>query len=220
VDPGTTVIWEWTGEGGSHNVVQEPDGAYESELVTEAGYTFSHTFESEGVSKYYCLPHRAVGMKGVVVVGDAAADAPTPTPTPTADPAGGEGAPAGGGGEGGGGGGTSAATERNVDLLFRALSGALAGAFALTIAVLGYVYGRYQAPERPAGEGAEATVSATGVTAAVEATPTRLARELGHDEFDPSGTATLLVVYFVILALMWVFMYFVEFLGGGPTIIG
>jgi heme/copper-type cytochrome/quinol oxidase subunit 2 len=166
-------------------------------------------------------------MKGVVVVGEAAPDAPTPTPTPTAEPAGGEGGAAGGGGgDGGGGGGASAQTEQNVDLLFRALSGALAGAFALIVAVLGYAYGRYRSPERPTsdaaapGGGTEAAATGAGVTAAIEAAPARLAQELGHDEFDPTGTATLLIVYFVILALMWVFMYFVEFLGRGPTIIG
>ena len=47
-----------------------------------------------------------------------------------------------------------------------------------------------------------------------------IVREIGHDEFDPVGTASLIVVYFLILVVMWVFMYFVEFLGRGPTIIG
>jgi halocyanin-like protein len=66
VDPGTTVTWEWV--AGSHNVVAD-DGSYESELTNEAGFTFSHTFEEEGVSKYYCTPHQSMGMKGAVVVG-------------------------------------------------------------------------------------------------------------------------------------------------------
>ncbi|SHG90835.1 halocyanin domain-containing protein [Halobaculum gomorrense] len=67
VSSGTTVTWEWTGQGASHNVVAQ-DGTYESELVAEAGHTFTHTFESTGTSKYYCMPHKALGMKGVVVV--------------------------------------------------------------------------------------------------------------------------------------------------------
>ncbi|MFC3476735.1 halocyanin domain-containing protein [Halobacterium litoreum] len=67
VDPGTTVVWEW--KSGTHNVVAN-DGAYESEMVGEQGHTFSQTFDSEGVSKYYCQPHEAMGMKGAVVVGD------------------------------------------------------------------------------------------------------------------------------------------------------
>ncbi|WP_435069883.1 halocyanin domain-containing protein [Haloplanus sp. C73] len=70
VDPGTTVVWEWTGEGGQHNVVAEEGGDFESETSAEAGFTFEQTFDSEGVVKYFCQPHRGLGMKGVVVVGE------------------------------------------------------------------------------------------------------------------------------------------------------
>ena len=71
VDPGTTVVFEWTGEGGSHNVVEsETDERYESELTNVAGTTYSITFESDGISKYVCTPHAAQGMKGAVAVGD------------------------------------------------------------------------------------------------------------------------------------------------------
>ncbi len=66
VDPGTTVTFEWV--NGTHNVVAE-DGSYESELTDESGFTFSRTYDSEGISKYYCNPHRTMGMKGAVVVG-------------------------------------------------------------------------------------------------------------------------------------------------------
>ena len=90
VDPGTTVLWEWNGEGGQHNVVAEEGGDFESELAAEAGITFDQTFESEGIVKYYCTPHRALGMKGVVVVGSA--------------PEGAEVVSGGGGGSGGDGG--------------------------------------------------------------------------------------------------------------------
>ncbi len=69
VDPGTTVVWEWTGAGGGHNVVTESD-EFESELVTQAGFTFEHTFDDTGIYKYYCTPHLRTGMKGVVAVGD------------------------------------------------------------------------------------------------------------------------------------------------------
>jgi len=44
-------------------------------------------------------------------------------------------------------------------------------------------------------------------------------REIGHDEFDPVGTVVLVFVYFLIVVLLWVFMYFVEFLGNGPTVV-
>lgn len=69
VDPGTTVVWEWSGEGGSHDVAAE-DGAYGSRLQSEAGATFEHTFDDEGISYYVCTPHEALGMKGAIVVGD------------------------------------------------------------------------------------------------------------------------------------------------------
>lgn len=45
-------------------------------------------------------------------------------------------------------------------------------------------------------------------------------RTLSHDEFDPVGTLVLLAAYFLILVVMWVFMYFVEFLGRGMTVVG
>jgi halocyanin-like protein len=67
VDPGTTVVWEWNGKGGTHNVVAA-DGSFESEMTNESGFTFEHTFESAGVTKYACVPHEMMGMKGAVVV--------------------------------------------------------------------------------------------------------------------------------------------------------
>lgn len=69
VDPGTTIQFEWTGQGGGHNVVDE-EGAFDSgSPVAEAGVNFEHTFEEEGVFLYYCAPHKSLGMKGAVVVG-------------------------------------------------------------------------------------------------------------------------------------------------------
>jgi len=41
-----------------------------------------------------------------------------------------------------------------------------------------------------------------------------------HDAFDPVGTGTLLALYFTVISLVWLFMYFVEFLGNGPTVVG
>jgi halocyanin-like protein len=70
VDPGTEVVWEWSGNGGAHNVIGE-NADFESELVQEEGHTFSQTFDSEGIIKYFCRPHRSAGMKGAVVVGAA-----------------------------------------------------------------------------------------------------------------------------------------------------
>ncbi len=45
-------------------------------------------------------------------------------------------------------------------------------------------------------------------------------RQLGHDEFDPVGTLALIGLYFLVLVAMWLFMYFVEFLGNDPTVVG
>lgn len=69
VDAGTTVIWEWTGEGGNHDVVHT-DGAFESELTADEGHTFEHTFDEDGIYRYYCTPHQELGMKGAIAVGD------------------------------------------------------------------------------------------------------------------------------------------------------
>jgi halocyanin-like protein len=67
VDSGTTVTWEWTGEGGSHNVADE-DGKFESELMQEEGATFEYAFEEGGNTQYFCSPHKGSGMKAAVIV--------------------------------------------------------------------------------------------------------------------------------------------------------
>ncbi|WP_245708101.1 halocyanin domain-containing protein [Halobacterium jilantaiense] len=72
VDPGTEVTFEWVSN--THNVVVEsqPENADWSgeEEINNEGYTYSATFETEGVYQYFCGPHRSMGMKGAVVVGD------------------------------------------------------------------------------------------------------------------------------------------------------
>lgn len=67
VDAGSTVSWEWTGGGAAHNV-KAKDGSFESDYHTDGGATFEHTFDAPGTTKYFCVPHQYVGMKGVVVV--------------------------------------------------------------------------------------------------------------------------------------------------------
>ena len=84
IDPGTTVVWEWTGQGGPHNVVHWTDtdperdtelfnsqgAGHEGVAVPDAGTTFEWTFEEAGsFYPYVCTPHRALGMKGAIVVG-------------------------------------------------------------------------------------------------------------------------------------------------------
>jgi halocyanin-like protein len=67
VDSGTTVVWEWTGDGGQHNVVDRED-EFESTLTEAAGHTFEYTVSTPGTRLYFCVPHRSVGMRGAVVV--------------------------------------------------------------------------------------------------------------------------------------------------------
>jgi halocyanin-like protein len=67
VDNGATVIWEWTGQGGSHNVVAE-DGTFDSGSPVGSG-TYEYTFESDGIYNYFCSPHKGSGMLGSIVVG-------------------------------------------------------------------------------------------------------------------------------------------------------
>ena len=45
-------------------------------------------------------------------------------------------------------------------------------------------------------------------------------RKIEHDEFNPVGTLALITLYFVVLVVMWILMWQVEFLGGGPTVVG
>lgn len=70
ITTGTTVRWEWTGRGASHNVHEET-GVFESEYYFEEGETFEYTFEEPGVYRYVCDPHRTQGMIGAVDVVEA-----------------------------------------------------------------------------------------------------------------------------------------------------
>ncbi|WP_280536467.1 halocyanin domain-containing protein [Halopenitus sp. POP-27] len=67
VSAGTEVVWEWTGEGGQHNVVEEA-GRFESDLHREAEASFAHVFEASGTYRYICTPHQASGMRGAIEV--------------------------------------------------------------------------------------------------------------------------------------------------------
>jgi halocyanin-like protein len=85
IDPGTTVTFDWLSD--AHNVVVEnqPDGAewagYEG--LENTGFSFEHTFETEGEFLYFCSPHRSAGMKGAIIVGG---DGGGGTPAPVGEP--------------------------------------------------------------------------------------------------------------------------------------
>ena len=70
VDPGTKVIWEWTGKGGGHNVHAMEGADFSSQTSSSEGHTYSQTIESGGMVKYQCDPHASLGMKGAVAVGN------------------------------------------------------------------------------------------------------------------------------------------------------
>ena len=199
VDPGTTVVFEWTGEGGAHNVVAD-DGSYSSgEAVREAGTTFEQTYEETGISKYYCDPHLAVGMKGAIVVGDMGA-------------------------------GTEAGGEESSGGISLTQEGwLLLGSFGLAVAspLVFAAFLRFRRGDGPAGPSEETREqlrrideTEQGPPRAEEAPVEEPATAIEHDEYDPVGTLSLVLGYLVLVVLLWVFMYFVEFLGRGPTVIG
>jgi halocyanin-like protein len=72
VDPGTTIVWEWA--NGGHNIV--PDGSPEGanfegvEELLGGGETHEETFETDGIYRYFCSPHKGLGMYGAVAVGE------------------------------------------------------------------------------------------------------------------------------------------------------
>jgi halocyanin-like protein len=77
IDPGTTVTFEWVSNG--HNVLPEeqPDGAGwegSGQALENEGFSYTHTFDTAGIYKYYCSPHEQLGMLGAIAVGD---DVPT-----------------------------------------------------------------------------------------------------------------------------------------------
>jgi halocyanin-like protein len=200
ISPGTTVVWEWNGQGGAHNVVGENRDFTSGEAVAEAGTTYERTFEETGVVTYYCTPHKSLGMKGGLIV----------------DPA----EPGAGGGEGGG-------EEEGGQLVFTPALRAFGVAIVLGVlspivfaVVTMWRRGEIGSQPEPAGGGGLQRVELTPDLVTAEAEEVEPEREIEHDAFDPTGTAGLIIVYFAIISLLWVFMYFVEFLGNGPTIIG
>jgi halocyanin-like protein len=74
IDPGTTVLFEWVSNG--HNViVEEGPGDWTGvEAIEGEGFEDEFTFETGGIYKYFCSPHKGLGMLGAIAVGD---DVPT-----------------------------------------------------------------------------------------------------------------------------------------------
>lgn len=68
VTPGTTVQWDWTGNGGGHNVVAQSETFDSGKTVSRGDATFEYTLEQPGIYRYACEPHRTAGMRGAVFV--------------------------------------------------------------------------------------------------------------------------------------------------------
>ncbi|WP_275883297.1 halocyanin domain-containing protein [Halorhabdus sp. BNX81] len=70
ISPGTTIVWEWNGRGGAHNVASPDDQEplYSGPQVNSDSETYAYTFEESGTYLYVCDPHRIQGMKGAIVV--------------------------------------------------------------------------------------------------------------------------------------------------------
>ena len=69
VAPETTIEWEWTGEGGQHNVAERDEEWENPEgLVSEQGHTWSREFSDAGTHLYECWPHTDLGMRGAIFV--------------------------------------------------------------------------------------------------------------------------------------------------------
>ncbi|WP_284011294.1 halocyanin domain-containing protein [Haloarcula pelagica] len=313
VSPGTEVVWTWTGAGGGHNVVSDGDGPLNSgDPVSESGTTYSHTFESEGIFKYVCTPHEALGMKGAVVVrpGGSGGGGDQPTGPPanpdyggffdgvsnfdgeTVDRTGQDSVEISVGAQGnngafafdppavrvspgtevvwtwtGAGGGHNVVSAGDGPLnsgdpvsesgttyshtfedtgIYRyvctphealgmkgaVVVGAPPGSsggggggpsvevsgprwlFTSSIMLAFFTPLLYAAAvRRRKGQAPPSVTDEDGQALVEEAAETAPANEIGHDEYDPWGTAALVAFYFVLIALLWVFMYFVEFLG-------
>jgi len=210
IDPGTTITFEWVSD--THNILleEQPSGASWGgvEAIENTGFSHEHTFETEGVYKYYCQPHLALGMKGAVVVGGSGGGGGGDGGSGEGGSGSGEGGSGSGSGEGGG--------SPALTLAFQLVGGAVAAALVAVLGVTAWVFVNYD--EFTTGGGTADARPAADRTPSESVFEAGIVRDLGHDDFDPYGTATLIIIYVGIISLLWVFMYFVEFLGG-PTVI-
>ena len=108
------------------------------------------------------------------------------------------------------------------------LLGTLVGVIMILLAAgATYLYGWRKPPNVTVGVGSSAGQAADGRSASQSHGPMYEANipdaeleSVENDAFDPVGTLLIIAVYAGIIALAWLFMYFVEFLGNGPTVVG
>ncbi|MFB6129854.1 MAG: plastocyanin/azurin family copper-binding protein [Salinigranum sp.] len=98
IEPGTTVKWTHAGNKSVlHSVTAFAKKNMDPQLIprdakgwNSGPYSgkkdpFEHTFETKGVYLYYCMPHKAFGMSGAMVVGNVGPGDPGWSPAMTAD---------------------------------------------------------------------------------------------------------------------------------------
>ena len=67
IAPGTTVRWI-NQDGMTHTVTPDGHSAWTNRTLATQNATFEHTFGATGTFNYYCQPHQAQGMTGVIRV--------------------------------------------------------------------------------------------------------------------------------------------------------
>jgi len=207
VSSGTEVTFDWVSNTHNVEVQDQPAGENwqgESSIKNE-GYTYSHTFETAGTYKYYCDPHLSLGMKGAIVV----TENTTGTASGNASATTGSGGANAGGGDTGGGGSRGGTTAVSPPVVLVGLAGVLISAILALLTWDAWKMGELQ-QALGFGEYPETKEAATPDSE----------NPIPHDEYDPWGTATLIAVYLAILVIAWTLMYYVEFLGHGPHILG
>ena len=67
IDRGGSVLWR-TSTGTFHTVTPDGHQAFTARQMNASGQTYEVRFDAPGRYRYYCEPHRALGMTGEVVV--------------------------------------------------------------------------------------------------------------------------------------------------------
>jgi plastocyanin len=66
IAPGTTVRWIWV--NGAHTVTPDGHAEWTDADLDSPGDTLLHTFNTIGEFAYFCQPHQAFGMTGIIRV--------------------------------------------------------------------------------------------------------------------------------------------------------
>ena len=67
IDRGATVRWR-NGTSTFHTVTPDGHTAFEEWETNAQGQTFEARFDQPGEYRYYCTPHRSLGMTGIIEV--------------------------------------------------------------------------------------------------------------------------------------------------------